>query len=646
MGKLATGALLWAWLAQPACAAAPASAGPVDYLCVDAARPFFSCSGGTCAAARRGALPVSFKFPKPANLRRVMVAGESAAEILGPGGAVLPPVSRTEVINCGMGGYDSGRIAGVVGEALGYSPDLLVVLSGNNEELPEVCGGFRPALRRLRLRLLRAWHALRGARSPARSATLAAHKSALASMAASARRAGVPLVFCTLPANTADMPPRGGPLPLWSASFASGYAAYHAGRPREALGRFSASVEELPGEAAPLYYAALAARRLGLSVFAERYFSLAAEADPSLSRISRARNAAIREAAAEGGACLADLDGLFRRLAGGQPGFKEFLDGQHWRAVHNAAVWNEIFSAAARCGFASPGPAAAAPDAPELEARKRLSYAFSWMDGPALSEAALAQLEVLHREAPGLAARASMSAAGLRELLIENIWAAWSRAGVEEKFPLFLLHLAENQRRRARFGEALKLCGRALELKPADAEGLLLRAQALAGAGRPAEARALFMLLHSVPSAASRAAPLAAAHGLALPAWAGAPAPAGRRKEAKRLSEDAVRAFRAGETARALDLSAAALARDPADFTALMSVCLSTRARAESCLGAASAARASGPAGAVSAAKALTRAGELLRAEGLAGAADDALALSARAGLTWVDDSRERTELP
>jgi hypothetical protein len=165
----------------------------------------------------------------------VFVVGESVAALLGSGNDLSGKMTRgqklikklfgtaavpkTEIINCGMGGYESYRINGVLEEALKYDPDLLVVLSGNNDTLEESCPGFECELRRRKFRLYEKYFSISNTGREARKkAALKMHEAMLLKMAASAKKARVPIVFCTLPAAVKDMPPRQ-PAPLESKEF-------------------------------------------------------------------------------------------------------------------------------------------------------------------------------------------------------------------------------------------------------------------------------------------------------------------------------------------------------------------------------------------------------------------------------------------
>lgn len=116
-----------------------------SYLCEDVKKPLFrkekDPSGAVRMAPNRAGLQAaSFLLPKPRGRRRVFVVGESVAGILGAAadvqGKYLPgpaAAADLEIINCGMGAYDSSRLLPVLKEILAYEPDLVILLSGNNE---------------------------------------------------------------------------------------------------------------------------------------------------------------------------------------------------------------------------------------------------------------------------------------------------------------------------------------------------------------------------------------------------------------------------------------------------------------------------------------------------------------------------------
>ena len=229
-----------------------------------------------------------FLAKKPQGSFRVFVAGGSVVmgfpfydpgsfpRFLQIGLDLLEPGRPHEVINAGGFGYASYRVARVVEEALHYQPDLIVVMSGENEFLEKRVYGGREArspflgavqsgLDRLRLyRVLRqavAW--LRPAGVPLLNEEVTWEKSSpdpeqtarilehyrynLGKIIRLCREQGVPLVLMTLPSNLKDFPPlRSRHRPEFSAQDQAQWEAYYrAGRQMQAAGDETAAAAEL-----------------------------------------------------------------------------------------------------------------------------------------------------------------------------------------------------------------------------------------------------------------------------------------------------------------------------------------------------------------------------------------------------------------
>lgn len=559
----------------PLLAAAPArGAGEQrDYFCGEISKPYFKEGPpGFFSAARTGAKAAGFTGAKAPGELRVFVLGESAAGLLGPGPG---DTGGAGVINCGMAGYDSYRIDGVLRETLRHEPDLLVLLSGNNEGNLDACPGPSAAWRRLRRRADEKFYSLITAANglpPAVNASLAAHERRLRAMASRARRAGAPLVICSLPAN-ALMPPEAA-VPADSAEFYRGEAALLRGDSAGARAAFAEWLAGAPADPLRHYYSGLAAAAAGDNRAAAELLARAASLAPGQERASRERNAMLARVAREEGACFADLEGAFTAAApGGITGFGQFTDGVHWRPAWNAAAWKTILEAAARCGLKTPAyrPAGApAKEAAELPL-KRLSYAAAWLDGGGLRERPLAMLMQAWREAPAAAARAAGSPEGLDEIFIRNFWSAGRADAIRERYPAFVLHAAEACRRLGLAKEALALADKAATLGVKDAALQLLRAKLLAAAGRQQEASAALFSL-SGPQAPTAAA-LGSALGLKAPRpclGAGGAATAA----SKSLSEEGLRQLNSGRFADAERSFAAAAKADPGNTGALTTLCM------------------------------------------------------------------------
>ena len=596
--------LLLALLLLPRPAAA-ADAAPLDkYFCEDTAKPFFAQrppgSGDLFPQREPVELP-PFRMPKPGGISRIFIAGESAASIIGQ----RPSAGRAgiEVINCGMGGYESSRILGVVKEVLAYAPDLVAVLSGNNEGSPEPCPGAAYELERRKRKLFERYYSFRNGRARGeRLAALRIHEGRLRKMARLAKKKGVPLVLCTLPANMKDMPPDG-QLPYGNRAFFEGLRLFWKGSARAAFGKFDLALAALPADPFINYFAARSLAAAGDRGGADNYFTAALERERRTDRRGREVNDLISRVAREEGACVADLDALFRKIAGGQPGFDEFLDQVHWRPAYNQAVMREILRAGAACGYRlpdaelpredmdSPGPAAADSS--------RLSYAVSWISKAreSLSEPALAQLAfLLGGNSPALRA-AERSPEGMYAQLVTNFWFKPPSGAGFKLYPALLAHLSELQVRAGKTSAAIKLADKGLALAPGMKNLLFVRARALAEAGSAVAARREFCGLAAAEGAESPAAALAVNYG-----YEPCPAPeknsaagAGGAKS-KEFSDAAVTELAAGRLLQAEAFLQKAIAADPSNPEARMTFC-SLRSRqgreaeaAEECLRAAEAA--------------------------------------------------------
>lgn len=83
--------------------------------------------------------PRNFFVNKSTNTKRIFILGESIAEQFGNSYEQLEmlfksqlPQYNFEVINCGQGGYESTRILLSFYQIVNYSPDLIIVMMGNN----------------------------------------------------------------------------------------------------------------------------------------------------------------------------------------------------------------------------------------------------------------------------------------------------------------------------------------------------------------------------------------------------------------------------------------------------------------------------------------------------------------------------------
>ena len=283
------------------------------YMCRDIRKPFFAAERGTYRSVRRQAWPSEFVMPRPPDTMRVFVVGESAASILYQPGGQDPltrllgaslPGRRVEHINCGMAAYESGRIRRVLKEVLGYDPSAVVVFSGNNNRetfydlCPSAVNGVFGRLRDM----------VAGGMS-----SLARQERDLRRMVRLAKAKRVPIVLCTLPANLRDHAPWG-MAPLAIPGFAEAWVLLEKGDASGAARGFREVLRTEPRNAFASFYLARALERLGDPRGAKERYEKALEEDEAGARCPRSRDAMIRRVAAEEGAALADLRGLFEQI--------------------------------------------------------------------------------------------------------------------------------------------------------------------------------------------------------------------------------------------------------------------------------------------------------------------------------------------
>lgn len=308
--------------------------------------------------------PAEFEAVPPAGSVRILCFGGSAVygwpydgrrsftAWLRAGLAALPGGDRVEILNFGVPGYGSRRVANIVEEALAFHPSLVFVMTGNNELLET---RFGEAVLRLPLPLLDAHlfllahvrcyaglnrlarAVLRPARSrpgiapgaegrepyplprrwdPRRARLLSeAFRANLERIRRACRAEGVPLVLAVPPVNLKDTPPVG--------------AFPFAGRPvpEPRLARLAA---QHPEDADLQYRYGRALLRRGDAAGARTALAAACDRDPCGLRVTRPLAEVMRRVARSEGVELLDLPAVFARAAkDGIPGNDLFLDNCH-----------------------------------------------------------------------------------------------------------------------------------------------------------------------------------------------------------------------------------------------------------------------------------------------------------------------------
>lgn len=307
----------------------------------------------------------TFLMPKPADLTRIFLVGESAAKgypqprnlaasaFLEKILSTAQPDRSFEIINLGTTAVASFPLVYQVRDALRYSPDLFVLYVGNNEFFGAYGTGSINAAGTLPPVAQRAQRTLRGlattqalgsllykradldrslmeemigrtfiaADSPLRAAAARNLRVNLATILSDIRRAGVPVLVCTTASNEAGLAPLGAddlsgldePAKSRHGELLAGAEAHlRAGRAAEAVAPLRAASELAPRSARSAFLLGRALAASGNPAGARAAFLQARDLDTMPWRPTSQTERAIRDAASAAGAPLCDLAALFR----------------------------------------------------------------------------------------------------------------------------------------------------------------------------------------------------------------------------------------------------------------------------------------------------------------------------------------------
>ena len=278
-----------------------------------------------------------FSLRKPVSVRRILVVGESSADLLGrelrDALADSSVASRFEVMNCGIGAGSIEMVRRRFDEAIQYSPDAVIFAFGHNAfyDHPPPLPRLTLWARRSRFfsYLVERFHPRSAdeAFSPARR--WAEVQDILRHVGRQARLRGIPVLVVILPSNLwfapASEPEGGGP------EYLNALYQYHSGRRRQAVASLRRALARRPIASWHFMLGDWLFQR-GDYAGALEHLTLARDLDPARSRVSGAGNMLLRKIAAEEGLWL--LDGekwVMSRAPHGIPGWESFSDNQHVR---------------------------------------------------------------------------------------------------------------------------------------------------------------------------------------------------------------------------------------------------------------------------------------------------------------------------
>lgn len=315
-------------------------------------------------AQRKNSKIKDFLPDKAKNTRRIFVVGGSVAMMFNQD-VVLQGLLGTlsedlafEVIGCGMGGYDSYRDSLVFKEILNYKPDLIIVMSGNNEFFTPV--DLNLFFYKINRFLRKFWiYRLAQNRLAGQEATplISPEERAdnfqrnLEVMLRKAKKKKVQVAFCTLPVNFRDAAPIGDRQPLGEKNYFFGWYNMNEGNFEEAAVNFKDFISGHPQDAFAVYFLAKCYDKIGDYSQAKRYYLDALSLNASHGdRCIPEYNKAIRGICSRSDAVLIDLEKEFMDFSpDGLVGDNLFMDNCHWWNRYNSLVYAGVIKSLYNC---------------------------------------------------------------------------------------------------------------------------------------------------------------------------------------------------------------------------------------------------------------------------------------------------------
>ncbi len=477
----------------------------------------------------------SLILPKPRDNFRVFVAGGSVGLPYGFNGPAADSLARQlrpylkrgkhpEIIGCAMAGYDSSREKLVVKEIVRYDPDLIILMTGNNESGRPAPSMIAWRLRRLsdlligHSRLLCEARRIMGSwlfaafpswpRPLGKRAALLRFESDVREMAALCRNANVPLLLCALPANLRDWPPQRIIPRRWldDPIFMRGWIGHQESRERSAAKDLALSSRSSPKDPVPRFYLARSLEAARDFVRAKKeYESALNESFPSWAATPDI-NARLRRIAREKSLPLADVDAAISNAsAHGIPGYDIFLDHCHWRGEYYPLVNASMIQAWKNRGQ---GEKLSRSFAARLSAARRLAAAplhdptrvllEPLYESPSeksclVDERLVNALETVVRQNDA-SLQGLLSASGYAVFLSKKMprFAVAPQPPKPPPWTCFIMNVAESQRRAGHESQAIKMFREVLKQRPLNPTARLGLAVSWAQAGRLAESKLLF----------------------------------------------------------------------------------------------------------------------------------------------------------
>ncbi len=305
-------------------------------------------------------LYIEFPAYKRKDTKRIFVVGGSVALLTFKDNSYIKnmlqelfPEIRFEIINCGMAGYDSYRERILVEEVLHYEPDLIIIMTGNNEFYSPV--RLNIAIYKLNHLLRRSW-AFREFHDKMFNANiekpipekyrLINFEKNLRIIARKTKKKNVSMLMCTLPVNFKDCSPKG--TPGWrDKQFLLAWLDLSDKKIEKAINGFEQFILANPTDPFGYYFLAKSYEFVKNYSNAQELYLKALSLDSnSKDRCTPERNQIIRSICTHEKLMLVDLEKAFINIAShGLLGKEIFMDNCHWWNEYNIIAKVEIIKA-------------------------------------------------------------------------------------------------------------------------------------------------------------------------------------------------------------------------------------------------------------------------------------------------------------
>ena len=404
-----------------------------------------------------------------------------------------------EIINCGMPGYDSYRVQIIAKEILSYKPDLIIVLSGNNEFYPRQ--GFNPkiyyvnkffskfwAYRILQDYFLKLDNKSEFAFNRSREQMRLDYEKNIRLIVRNAKKKGVSVILCTLPVNFRDCPPLGrSPL---DKQFILARILLENGNYLEAIDVFGKFSQDNPNNPLGYYFLGRTYDAMEKYQQAKENYLMSLEVSYRDDTATPSNNKTIRQICAEEEVGLVDLEKIFMDMAPhGLSGREQFLDHCHWwheyyslideaivkEIFQNNAIYSKMFNSdRPKNRVVSSLPQFVFPSLAEFGKNQEYRDSItgnavfnSIMNDNGLSERAICHFKTLYLMSPNELWNLQFSRERIKELFFDNKYLTETILDnnfSQKQWPWVLYHIGETYRRLKLYKEALVYFNNAIDL--------------------------------------------------------------------------------------------------------------------------------------------------------------------------------------